>query len=200
MSSIPGSLFSDDRCLSDDVTVGQALPNSSARSLELRAVLKSKYWLQVLGFEDTSVLFEVPAILPPSAVRSEIESAVGIHIDDFRLVLDGDELDQELPFNEQGLTGGDQLLVDLRVIANIHFTDSDETQRIECFGSDSIGDLRQRLSFADDMALVATSPYRRVLDDRLHVCHVVTELLELEMPVDLLAERKVVLAFEPIAK
>ena len=132
-------------------------------------------------------------------MRRDIGLAVQTYTDDFRLTCDGDELDQDLPFNQQGLVEGAQLTGDLQIILKINFTETNETTTLKCFSSDSVGHLRQRLNCDDDTALVSLWPYRRVLDDSLRVCHIVEEPEELEAPTRLLpAERKVMRSFEPI--
>ena len=199
-TGIPMSVafFCGDRYLRDEVTVGQALTISGTRTLELTAVRRWKLRLEIYGFEDTEVLFDVVPSLSPAAVRGEIEDALDIHVHDFRLLWGDLELDDELSFEDHGLSEFEQLGVDLRVVANVTFPDEDRTQRVECFASDCVGDLLQELDCGDDRVLVATEPYKLFLSDHLRWSDITDDILDLEIPLQLTAEKKVLLFFQPI--
>ena len=188
----------DERYLSDEMTIAEALAHPTARSLELHAFLKSSYWLQVYGFDETRAQFEVADILTPAAVRREIGAALDIYTDDFRLTWNGAEVNQDLPFKEQDFGQGAQLMVDIRVIVKVNFDDSGETRTTECFSSECIGDLRQKLDLSDDTALVNASPFPQILADPWRICFIVNDVMDLQIPFELTAEKKVMLAFEPI--
>lgn len=190
--------------LSDEMTVREALDNSTFFTLELHAYQKSSYGLRVYGFEDTYTRFEVADVLTPSAVRREIERAVDIHTDDFRLTWSDEEVNQDLAFKEQDFASGALLTLDLEVVVNVTFEDSSnqitsEPAKVKCFSSETIGGLRQKLSLDDDTVLVATSPYRRILPENLLLCDLADELIALEIPIALTAERKTMVTFEPVS-
>ena len=193
------AFFAGDRYLRDGLTVGQALTAAPTRTLELTAVRKWRLGLEVFGFEETQTQFQVVPSLTPADVRQEIRDVLGIHTEDFRIMWGQRELDQEVPFNEQGLIELEDLVVDLRVIAVVRFPDEERMQRIECFASESIGDLRGSVDFGDnDRALVLTSPVRHVLHDNMRLTEILYDPFDLEVPVELIAEEKILLHFEPI--
>lgn len=189
------ALFLNESFLPDSKIIGEILPKSSSRSLELHALPKTKCWLQVFGFPEKRIPFEVPGILNPASVKAEIQEAVQTQQENFRLILDGCDLDLETSFKDQGLVKDAEIVVDIRVELNIHFPDSDETRTVECFTSDLIGDLRQNMELPDDMILVSSSPNRQVLEDTQHLCSVTRSSQLLEAPITLIAEKKVLLNF-----
>ena len=193
-------LTSDDRYVPDNETIAEVLQSHRARTLELYAHHRTTFWLQVFGFEESLAPFEVPAILTPAALRREIERAVDIFTDDFRLYWDGALLDQDLPFDAQGLIEGAKLTLDLRLTVNVNVVrpEGEERRNVTCFGSETVEDLHRQLNLGEDWVLVATSPYRRVLNNSLHLCHIVSTTMDLHLPLELTAEEKILMSFEPI--
>ena len=192
---------SSNQFLSDHLTVSQALKQTANdRVLELRALPTTRFQLQVFGFERSITPFEVAGIMTPNAMRREIQRKLGIVTDDYRLSCDSVELEADVPFKEQGLSEGAVLTVDLRVQVHVRDEKSEGEQRrtLPWFGSRTIGELREELDLAEDVVLVVTAPYRRVLEDALHLCHITDDILELHAPIELVAEKKILLTFEPI--
>lgn len=193
---MPVSFFRGDQHLDHRITLAQALPDATARSLEITAIAKRRFRVQVYGFNDSEAFLEVAPVLSFSAVRSRITSAIGINIVDFRLLKDAEKLNQGLPIHRLGLPKDALLTVDVKVIVEVHF---DEGKKIvNCFVSDFIGDIRQKLNCGEETALVSISPRRHVLHDSQRVCQIVDGLWQLEMRIRLDAEKKVLVSFEPI--
>lgn len=187
------------RYMPDDMTVAEAFANSTARILELHAFRKSTYSLRIFGFEEKNVEFKVADQLTPSVVRYEIAKVLDIFIDDFRLICDNVEIKQDVPFKEQDIVEGAEIVVDLRVIIKVNFPDNEDTMTVECFSSECVGDLRQKMNLnEDDYSLVTTSPTCCVLENTLLVCSIASSIMELQVPFKLTVEKKVMLAFEPI--
>lgn len=201
LGSSPSVAFfsSNNTYLRDEITIAEAIRSySGGRVLELQAKLQASYFIQVLGFEDTRTLFDVAPELTPAAVRNDIARALGIFQDDFLIKYKDSVLDQDVPFRDQDISEHELLEIDLRVTVMLRSEGEEECKKSEWLGSNSIGDLRQKLNLTDDQVIVAISPYRRILSETLRICHIVESHYAFIVPIQLVVEHKVFLSFEPI--
>lgn len=188
----------DGRFLTDSMTVAEVLEDLKKFSLELHAMQISTIWLQVFGFEATKTLFQSPLSVAPSIVRRPMISALGVQKTDFRLVHDNEIKDQSKSFHDLGISEGDLLTLDLRMTVILRGGDSkNEPLIVNCFMSDTIGELRHQLRLPEDQVLVRMQPSREVLSNSARICDMVDNKALLDLPVDLLIERKVELFFQP---
>ena len=201
-ASPPVAFFtSTNRFLPDRLTVEQALQETAnTRVLELQALPTNRFQLQVFGFERSLTPFEVADVVTPNDMRREMQRLLGIATDDYRLTCGSRELDADVPFKELELSDGAVITADLqlRITLRQEQEDGQLERSVPCFGSQTVGALHEQLDLGDDVVLVATAPYRRVLDDALHLCHLAEGLLELHAPIEIEAEKKTLLTFEPI--
>ena len=191
----------DNQCLTEGCTVSQALLGSATPEvLVLRAAPKLTFELEIFGYENSLTTFEAASLSTPSSVRQQISEAVGIYTEDYRICCDGVSLNPEQPFSSQGLVNGAKLTVDLQLTVHIDMEQSEGVERrtVSFFGSNSVGDLRQDLDFDHDTVLVVSAPFRRVLKDPLHLCHIVSDVMDLHLPLQLFSEKKKLITFEPL--
>ena len=179
----------------DYAMVADQLPDRESRSFELRAKLRSPVSVELHGFEG-SVSLDLVLGLPLAAVRRDIAYAAGVVMDNFRVTSGPIELQDDAPLSAQGISAGDRLIVDPRL--RIVLRSEDGEQRLDSFGSETVGGLRERLGLDADHVLVITEPRRRVLPDPLQLCHVPEEAFLIDLPLVIHVERKLAMAFEPL--